>query len=202
MKLKHLIGIVGFTVFCAFINKDNNIFNTEPISKLAIFQEQSTVDKLKNDYISKRKDKLSSIVNRREWFLAYKQFLKECSNWYTHPETIYDYFTDSEIYLMERCIETETYGSNFEAKCNVASVILNRLRSPLFPNVVDKVIVPGQFAFGRKDITEDTILALEYAFMVGDTTNGALFFHSNKKTNTFNGAEYLFTDNVGHHFYK
>ena len=57
-------------------------------------------------------------------------------------------------------------------------------------------------AYGRKNITEDTIWAVMYAFEIEDTTEGALFFHSNNKTNTFNGANYIFTDSCGHHFYK
>ena len=103
---------------------------------------------------------------------------------------------------MQRCIETETFEADFDSKVNVASVILNRIESDEFANEVSEIIVKGQFAFGRENISENTVLALEYAFMIGDTTDGALYFHSNPKTETFNGAEFIFTDTAGHHFYK
>ena len=149
-------------------------------------------------------NKLNSInsTDKKEWFLAYKEIIEEYAEWIDLPETIYDVFTSDEIYLMQRCIETETFEGSFASKVNVANVIFNRLNSDEFPNTIHKIIVPVQFAFGRKDISEDTKLALEYAYMFEDTTYGALFFHSNPKTATFNGANYIFTDDIGHHFYK
>lgn len=47
------------------------------------------------------------------------------------------------------------------------------------------------------EVSEDTILACEYVFIFGDTTNGCLFFDSNGKLN------YQFVKNDGaHNFYK
>ena len=119
------------------------------------------------------------------------------------PETIYDYFTEDEIRLICRVVETETYDQDFMSKVNVANVVLNRYYSDKFGETITEIVTsPYQFAYGRKNITEDTIWAVMYAFEIEDTTEGALFFHSNSKTNTFNGANYIFTDSCGHHFYK
>ena len=157
---------------------------------------------IKSQEVLDKQEELSSIENNEEWFIAYKDLIEEYSEWVDPPETIYDYYTEDEIYLMQRCIETETFEADFDSKVNVASVILNRIESDEFANEVSEIIVKGQFAFGRENISEDTVLALEYAFMIGDTTYGALYFHSNPKTETFNGAEFIFTDTAGHHFYK
>ena len=89
------------------------------------------------------------------------------------------------------------------SKVNVANVIFNRVISEEFDDSITEVVTkPNQFAYGRNNISESTILAVEYAFLNEDTTDGALFFHSNSKTDTFNKAEYVFTDDCGHHFYK
>ena len=157
---------------------------------------------IKSQEVLDKQEELSSIEDNEEWFVAYKDLIEEYSEWVDPPETIYDYYTEDEIYLMQRCIETETFEQDFDSKVNVASVILNRIESDEFANEVSEIIVKGQFAFGRENISENTVLALEYAFMIGDTTDGALYFHSNPKTETFNGAEFIFTDTAGHHFYK
>ena len=157
---------------------------------------------IKSQEVLDKQEELSSIEDNEEWFVAYKDLIEEYSEWVDPPETIYDYYTEDEVYLMQRCIETETFEADFDSKVNVASVILNRIESDEFANEVSEIIVKGQFAFGRENISENTVLALEYAFMIGDTTDGALYFHSNPKTETFNGAEFIFTDTAGHHFYK
>lgn len=157
---------------------------------------------IKSQEVLEKQKELSSIEDNEEWFMAYKDLIEEYSEWVDPPETIYDYYTEDDIYLMQKCIETETFEADFDSKVNVASVILNRIESEEFANSVSEIIVKGQFAFGRENISEDTVLALEYAFMIGDTTDGALYFHSNPKTETFNGAKFIFTDTAGHHFYK
>ena len=164
-------------------------------------EEEVELEKKQQEVLEKQ-EQLKTIQDKKEWFLAYKELIEEYSEWFDPPETIYDYYTEDEIYLMQKCIETETFEADFDSKVNVANVIFNRMESEEFSDNVYDVIVPGQFAFGRNNISEDTVLALEYAFMIGDTTNGALYFHSLSYTPTFNGASYIFTDELGHHFYK
>ena len=59
----------------------------------------------------------------------------------------------------------------------------------------------NQFAYYRKEISDSTVLALEYAFMIEDTTNGSIGFRSDKLVDGWNGWEYVFTDGK-HYFYK
>lgn len=152
-------------------------------------------------YLEADLDEISKL-DTENWFIGYKNILEKYHDILDPPETIYDYYSDSDIYLIERCIETETYDMDFESKCNVVSVILNRIEHEEFPNDVDTAITSdGQFSYWRKEISDSTVLALEYVFMFGDTTDGAVYFHSNKKTEKFNKAYYSFTDEAGHHFY-
>lgn len=138
--------------------------------------------------------------DRLEWFMAYKEFTDDLED---PPETIHDYWSEEELTYLYRCVESETYGAGFDAKVNVANVIINRIESDRFPDTPKGVVTsPGQFYYPRKTISEETILACEFAFSIMDTTEGSLFFHSGSYTSTFNGAEYLFTDSVGHHFYR
>ena len=146
--------------------------------------------------------KLMLIEDKKEWFLAYKEFTEKYPE-FEHRPTIYDKYTDDEIYIMQRVIETEVYGCDFEAKTHVASVILNRIEGDnKFPDDAITVCTsPGQFVYGRTQISEDTVLALEYAEEIGDTVQGALYFHSMTPTSSWNGRSLKFTDHVGHSFY-
>lgn len=121
----------------------------------------------------------------------------------TEFEKVTYLYSDSDLGYMYRCVETEVYGASFEAKCNVASVIINRVNNSRFADTITGVVTsPNQFAYFRTSISDTTKEAVKYVLENGDTTSGALFFHSNSKSNTFNGASYIFTDDAGHHFYK
>ena len=147
-------------------------------------------------------DALSKIEDKKEWYLAYKGFIEDYPE-FDRGSTLYDRYNDEEIYAMQRVIETEVYGCDFDAKANVASVILNRIEGDNgFPNDAITVCTsPGQLVYSRKQISEDTKLALEYAAEIEDTTNGALYFNSMSPMDSWNGRTRIFTDHVGHSFY-
>ena len=141
--------------------------------------------------------------NKEIWFILYKTMQEEYNDYLDQSESVYDYFTEEQIAIMQRCIETETYQCSFEAKVNVACVILNRVEHDEYPtDPVEIITAKNQFSYSRNDITEDTILALEYAFMIEDTTNGCIAFRSDCSPDTWNGWEKQFTDESGHTFYK
>jgi len=144
------------------------------------------------------------ITDPVQYMAEYNSILQNYAQ-YLNITTMYDLFSEKDIEYLERCVETETFGGeDFQSKVNIAHVIINRMMDDeRFPSTISEVVTaPGQFAYGKREISPMTIAACEYASMNIDTTDGALWFHSGKKTNTFNGAEYMFTDNSGHHFYK
>lgn len=176
----------------------------EETKEVKVEEPKKSKKELKIEEFETRLNNIEDIEDNKEWFLEYKELLFKYSEWVELPETVFDVFTEEEVNLICRMVETECYGQDFDPKVNVACVALNRLDSGKFGDTITEIITrpkPKQFAYGRTKISEDTILAVEYAFMFGDTTQGALFFHSMKKTETFNKRKYIFTDKAGHHFY-
>ena len=104
-------------------------------------------------------------------------------------------------WVVYEVVECEVHGGDKESKMHVAHVIRNRVNSDLFPNDYYSVCTsPNQFCT-RSDVEQSTIDAVNEAMSIGDTTGGALFFHSMEYMDSWGGYAYIFTDNVGHHFY-
>lgn len=203
-----------------YVKQDNiiyktNIINSEKNNNVkTIISEQEIKNPVKDnkpdfnelkklEFHKKVFDLQESIEDQKEWFIQYKILLEDYSEWIDPPERIEDEYTSDEIYLIQRVVETETYDSDFLSKVNVANVIFNRIYNSKFPNNVSDVITAhNQFSYHKKEISYDTELAVEYAYMIKDTTNGALYFKSGKKSSSFNGASYVFEDTAGHYFYK
>lgn len=149
-------------------------------------------------------EEIEAIEDKKEWFLAYKEILFKYYEWIDLPETVFDCFTDEEIDLILKAVETECYDQNFESKCNVASVIFNRIEiKGEFGDSVEEIITrPKQFAYGRDIITEDTILAVMYAWEIEDTTDGCVAFRSKDKPPKWRKWTRQFVDDAQHAFYK
>ena len=147
---------------------------------------------------------IESIEDKKEWFISYKNIIDEYSYIIDPPETIYDYFAEEELDLLFHVVQAEVGDEySFEQKVNVANVIFNRLGHERFPDTLNEILVYDQFSpisdgrYKKVNVSEDTILACEYAFQIEDTTDGCLFFDSN---NTLN-YQFVFNDSA-HNFYK
>ena len=170
------------------------------------------IDELQTQLIEQKEIEVTKLQNLIEpiretdkelWFTLYQEIEEEYSDYFGKADNVYDCFTEEQINMMWKCIETETYQCNFNSKVNVACVILNRIESEQFPlDPIEIITSPNQFAYGRSIITEDTKLALEYAFSIEDTTNGCIAFRSDCSPNEWNGWTKQFTDESGHTFYK
>ena len=157
------------------------------------------------DIIAMDKDMqaIDMVSDKKEYFIAYKEIVDKYSYILDPPETIYDYFTEDELNMFFCVVQAEIGDEySFEQKCNVASVILNRINHYKFSDEMFEILTPDQFEtisngrYKTVEVSEDTILACEYVFMFGDTTDGALFFDSN------NALRYKFLFNDGaHNFY-
>ena len=172
--------------------------------------ELSEIEKLNNEVdtaienMNVEMAEIESIENKKEWFIAYKEIVDRYSYILDPPEGIYDYYTDEELDMFFRVVQAEIGDEyTFEQKCNVASVILNRIEHYKFSDEMLEILTPQQFetvkngSYKKSKVSEDTILACEYAFEIEDTTGGCLFFDSN---NTLN-YEFVFNDGV-HNYYK
>ena len=163
------------------------------------FEEEQIEIDFKENFYTDYMDKLT-LDNCEYWWHGYNIMME---SWEDQPEHLTDIYTEEELEYLYRAVETETYGADFLSKANVANVIFNRIENDNWGNDFKSVVTsPNQFSYFRKSISESTKEACAFAFEIEDTTNGALFFHSGGMTYTFNGANYMFTDNCGHHFYK
>ena len=165
--------------------------NTRELSIIHMNKEMDAINHLKET------DKL-------EWYKAYRKIICKYRNVLDPPLSVFDFYTEDEVRLICRTVETECYCQSFESKVMIANVIFNRLEGNIYSSDVEDVITsPYQFAYFRDAIPEDTLYAVMYGFEIEDLTNGCLSFHSNEKTESFGGRVYVFTDeNSGHHFYK
>ena len=172
--------------------------------------ELSEIEKLNNEVdaaienMNVEMAEIESIKDKKEWFIAYKEIVDRYSYILDPPEGIYDYYTDEELDMFFRVVQAEIGDEyTFEQKCNVASVILNRIEHYKFSDEMLEILTPQQFetvkngSYKNVKVSEDTILACEYVFMIEDTTDGCLFFDSNKALN----YEFVFNDGT-HNFYK
>ncbi|MCM1232304.1 MAG: cell wall hydrolase [Clostridium sp.] len=214
-----LSGILIFIscVFCCYTNCTENIKQSENIKLetysssphiIEVYILENSVESEQINIMEQRVRQelqdIEYIEDRQEWFLAYKDIVSRYAEWFGVPQTVSDVYTEEEIIIICRAIETECYDQDFLSKCDVASVILNRIDyGGEFGNSVKEIITKeGQFAYGREDITESTILSLMYAYEIEDTTDGCIAFRSDKRPEIWYGWTYSFTDEAGHHFYK
>ena len=152
-----------------------------------IKSEYITRNSIENDYRQLMKERLNA-EDKREWYLKYKAFIEK-SEYEDKPETIYDCFSKQELDLLFRVVQAEIGDYSFDQKVNITNVILNRVDHERFGESLNEVLIPSQFAtisngrINKVKVSEDTILACEYAFLFADTTNGALFFDSDGTLN-------------------
>lgn len=117
---------------------------------------------------------------------------------------------DYELEYLYRIVEAEATGEGFYGKKLVAIVILNRIKSEVFPNTIyDVIFQNNQFSpvmDGRLwsvNVTDETIQAVDQAIADGEEAYGALYFRSTRCDygSWSNSLSYLFTYG-GHAFYK
>ncbi len=93
-------------------------------------------------------------------------------------------YTSSEVYLLARCIYGEARGECYEGQVAVGAVVLNRVKSPSFPNTVSGVIYQkGAFTAvddGQINLTpnQTAINAAKDAMNGWDPTYGCLYYYN------------------------
>lgn len=186
-------------------NIENETFILDEIEKI----EEPTTLSLENltdqmgVEISNISYNFDDIQQKHNWFLAYKEIIAKYPK-ELHKPTIYETFSKEELSLLYGVVQAETGNEySFVEKINVISVIFNRLNSDKYSSLIEVLTSPYQFAnvVKGKEIDEKTILACEYVFLFGDTTNGCMAFRSDIKPAKWYGWTYQFRDQA-HYFYK
>ncbi|MCM1234155.1 MAG: hypothetical protein NC489_28970 [Ruminococcus flavefaciens] len=173
-------------------DEDKEIVETVNVEKIAI---DNFYDEM--EYISKIEDTM-------EWYKNYKRVIEKYSYIVAPPETIYDYFTEDELDLLFHVVQAEVGDERytFEQKSNVAGVIFSRVEHENFPDTLSEILISGQFSTIDNDryreviVTEETILACEYAFQIGSDADDCLFFDSDESLN----YKFIMNDEA-HNFY-
>lgn len=93
-------------------------------------------------------------------------------------------YTNSDTYLLARCIYGEARGESYTGQVAVGAVVLNRVKSPDFPNTISGVIYQ-KHAFtavsdGQINLTPDqtAINAAKDALNGWDPTGGCLYYYN------------------------
>ena len=172
---------------------------TTEISTTVIVVEQLTQQtETSIDLVSEKLAEKEHRADQLAWFVEYKELCQKTND--RDFRDIYKDVPSDELNIIFRCIETEVYDRDFISKCNVASVILNRAIAQQTTGY-EVITKPNQFAYYRTEITESTMLALEYIYNFGVTTD-CMAFRSDICPETWRDWTYQFTDAAGHHFYK
>ena len=93
-------------------------------------------------------------------------------------------YTSSDVYLLARCIYGEARGECYEGQVAVGAVVLNRVKSPSFPNTISGVIYQkGAFTAvddGQINLTpnQTAINAAKDAMNGWDPTYGCLYYYN------------------------
>lgn len=182
------------------------------VSSPYLYEELKTEIDIAVENMNMELEQINSIEDKKEFFVAYKEIMDRYSDILDVPETVYDCYSAAEIATFQRLLAAETTGGDFESKCNVASVVWNRLESNDYPNTITDVIFEknGSIQFTpvadgrmwRVSVTEDDILAIEYTFLFGSTAYDCIAFDNMKNSWSRRHLEYVFTDSVGHSFYR
>lgn len=129
------------------------------------------------------------------------------------PERPQDMMSVEEYDIFCRVVEAEIGIGSFSDKTHVANVIINRYYSDNFPDSFIEVLKQkskdGVYQFstiGNKSykkivVSESTKLSIEYAFLFGDSTNGATYFCLEDDGWHGENLELIFKDNY-HYFFK
>ena len=122
-------------------------------------------------------------------------------------------YRDDEVYWLARIISAEARGEDFRGKMAVGNVILNRVRSELFPNTIYGVIFDRKYGVQFSPVlngsiyaepTAESIIAARVCLEGYSISNESLYFVNPRLApNSWisNNREYAFT--IGNHaFYK
>lgn len=115
-------------------------------------------------------------------------------------------YTDEDLMWLARIVTVEARGATIEGKLAVANVVLNRVKSPAFPNTVHDVIFQsGQFPpahkAGFKELVppKDCIIAAKMA-LEGENNIGTCLYFNNRPFTSRSGSFYKKID--GEYFYN
>ncbi|HEX3029238.1 MAG TPA: LysM peptidoglycan-binding domain-containing protein [Clostridia bacterium] len=120
-------------------------------------------------------------------------------------------YTAADLDLMARLITAEAGGESYTAKVGVGAVVVNRVKSPDFPNTIKGVIydrygiyyqfTPVENGWINKPATADSRRAALDALNGVDPTNGALYYFDDSTTSKWIWSKPI-SVRIGHMVYS
>lgn len=217
MKVIASVLLIVAVIFAPIFNSDQLTDSNEMITEWADLNsslhdttwevdEYTRLSIEMNEKIAKIPYDINNDAEKMDWFIEYKNIVNQYPK-ELHNKTIYEEYSSEELDLLFRIVQCETgdeYG--FIEKANVISVIFNR-HTTRGLTLTEVLTAKNQFApysigvYKNAKIDEKTILACEFVYMFGDTTDGCMAFRSDICPNTWYSWTYQFSDKA-HHFYK
>lgn len=117
-----------------------------------------------------------------------------------------------EVEWLAKMIYSEARGETFEGQVAIGSVIMNRVKSPLFPNNVKDVLFEKSYGYYQFTPAETGVInsatpneqhieAAKRAMNGEDPTNGALFFYNPDKTSSSYLRSRTVSTAIGNHVF-
>lgn len=164
---------------------------TDSTTKIEEEVEETTTE------IIQQEENILSQFTPEEWDILYRVARCEAGNWCK---------TDNECGKCDKCADAK------EGQKNVIYVILNRLNNNRFPNDIKSIVfAKSQFTVTNNKKHFYSVYISDYCkanvqeavkdYQAGVSAQGALYFNS-ISPDYWSWAEYLFTDAVGHYFFK
>ena len=153
------------------------------------------------------------VTDKQKYLHEYKAIVEKYIEVIDPPEYLSTVFTEEEIEAFAKLVEAEATGGSFSEKANVSSVIINRLESEDYPDTLLEVIYQksgkvAQFSptidgrLNKAEPNQDTYDALEYTWLFGSTAYDCIGFDNCQNSWNGNNLELVFTDDIGHSFYR
>ena len=152
------------------------------------------------------------LYDKQAYIIAYLNIIEDLED---PPEQPQDVMSAEEYDMFCRIVEQEIGNGTFDDKVNIASCIINRYESEIFPDSwmelftqqVNGVYQFSSYADGKyKTVTvsDSTINAINYSYMIENTAQGCTYFRSgtdNTWHDTSDKLERVFNDEK-HTYYK
>ncbi|WP_010281195.1 LysM peptidoglycan-binding domain-containing protein [Bacillus timonensis] len=117
-----------------------------------------------------------------------------------------------EVEWLAKMIYSEARGESLEGQIAIGAVIMNRVKSPLFPNNIKDVLFEKSYgyyqftpaetgAIQKATPTKEHIEAAKRAINGEDPTNGALFFYNPDKTSSSYLRSRAVSTTIGNHVF-
>ena len=199
--------VATFTFLIQQTNPVEAITENRVINEENLYQPGQQADKTAVDPKQDNKPKIDIIKKESDAKTAEKktETVKQ------EPEKPAVSISNQEKDLFARLVEAEAKGESYEGKLAVATVVLNRVDSPQFPNTVTGVIkqvVGDVYAFSpvqngeiNKPASDDSKRAVEEALTRTDRLSDSLYFYNPKITSDKWIRTRTVVKTIGHHVF-